>query len=67
MSLIHILAGLLFFNGLISIWYGLRKQSKKEKLQGKNQIDTFGKGGRIHLVYLGIVFVIMSFVLLLIK
>ena len=48
---------------LVSLNYGLRSRSRREKLYGKDP-PVQGKGGKIHAVYLGIVLLLIGVYLL---
>ena len=56
----YILPSVLIFLGLLSIKAALKKQTQQEKIFAKNNVPTFGKGGRIHLFYIGAVLIILA-------
>jgi hypothetical protein len=60
----YIFPALLLFLGILSFRYSLKKISSEDKLSGKKEIPTYGKGGRIHLFYIGSVLISIALFLL---
>jgi hypothetical protein len=59
----HILTSLLIIGGLALFIFGVRDSTPQEKINGK-ELPTYGKGGKIHHVYVGSVLIVMGLYLL---
>ncbi len=53
----YILSSIFLVLGILSIRYSLKEQTIQNKLFKRNDIPTYGKGGRIHKFYLGSVLI----------
>ena len=59
----YILPPLFVLGGLALLVFGLRERTPQEKINNK-ELNTYGKGGKIHHVYVGSVLILMGLYLL---
>lgn len=60
----YIFPTLLLFLGVLILRYSFKKISPEDQSSGKKNIPTYGKGGRIHLFYIGSFLIVTGLFLL---